>query len=50
VLQHHGGRLEIDSTPGKGSTFTCRFPADRVLRSGHDVTIPATGRAGAAAS
>jgi two-component system, OmpR family, phosphate regulon sensor histidine kinase PhoR len=30
VLQRHHARLEIDSTPGKGSTFTCRFPADRV--------------------
>jgi len=31
VLQRHGARLDIESEPGKGSTFTCRFPADRTL-------------------
>jgi two-component system phosphate regulon sensor histidine kinase PhoR len=30
VLQHHGASLEIDSTPGKGSRFSCVFPARRV--------------------
>jgi two-component system phosphate regulon sensor histidine kinase PhoR len=49
VLQHHGARLDIESVPGKGSTFTCRFPAHRVLRSAHDATIT-PGRAGAASS
>lgn len=32
VLQRHGARLEIKSRLGEGSTFTCRFPADRVTR------------------
>jgi two-component system, OmpR family, phosphate regulon sensor histidine kinase PhoR len=32
VLQRHGARLEVQSKLGAGSTFTCRFPADRVLR------------------
>lgn len=26
VLLRHQGRLDINSTPGKGSTFTCHFP------------------------
>lgn len=29
VLQRHGACLEIQSTLGKGSVFTCRFPVDR---------------------
>jgi two-component system phosphate regulon sensor histidine kinase PhoR len=30
VLNHHKARLEIESQPGKGSTFRCIFPAERV--------------------
>lgn len=30
VLQRHGATLEIESTLGEGSTFTCHFPARRV--------------------
>ncbi|MDE2306102.1 MAG: phosphate regulon sensor histidine kinase PhoR [Gammaproteobacteria bacterium] len=30
VLQRHGGRLEIESVEGKGSTFSCHFPAHRL--------------------
>jgi two-component system phosphate regulon sensor histidine kinase PhoR len=30
VLQRHGGELEIASADGKGSTFTCHFPARRL--------------------
>jgi two-component system, OmpR family, phosphate regulon sensor histidine kinase PhoR len=29
VLTRHGGRLEIKSEPGKGSTFSCFFPKAR---------------------
>ena len=32
VLQNHQGTLLIESEPGKGSTFTCRFPAARICR------------------
>jgi two-component system phosphate regulon sensor histidine kinase PhoR len=31
VLQRHQGRLRIDSTVGKGSTFAAVFPAERVI-------------------
>ena len=31
VLQRHGATLEVASTEGRGSTFTCHFPLRRVL-------------------
>jgi two-component system phosphate regulon sensor histidine kinase PhoR len=31
ALHRHGARLEIDSIEGRGSTFTCHFPADRLF-------------------
>lgn len=31
VLSRHNGRLKIDSEPGKGSTFSAVFPAERVI-------------------
>ena len=34
ILQRHGGRLQIDSEWGKGSTFTCVFPVPTEGRSG----------------
>jgi two-component system phosphate regulon sensor histidine kinase PhoR len=30
VLSRHDGRLEVESEPGKGSVFICRFPHARV--------------------
>lgn len=32
VLLRHGARLEIRSRPGRGSTFLCHFPVERILR------------------
>ena len=32
VLQRHDAELEVESEPGKGSTFTCHFPMDRLAR------------------
>ena len=31
ALHRHGGSLDIDSIDGRGSTFTCHFPPERVL-------------------
>jgi len=31
ILQHHNSMLEIASQEGKGSTFSCQFPAFRVV-------------------
>ena len=31
ALQRHGARLEIESTPGEGSEFTCVFPPERAI-------------------
>jgi signal transduction histidine kinase len=31
LMQLHGGRLEIESTVGEGTTVTVTFPAERLL-------------------
>lgn len=40
ALQHHGATLEVRSEPGRGSVFTCVFPARRVLAQGSETTLP----------
>ena len=32
IMERHGGRLEISSQLGKGSTFACVFPIQRLLK------------------
>src|SRR5579863_8979596 len=32
VLQRHGAELEVQSTLGSGSTFTCHFPPERLAK------------------
>jgi two-component system phosphate regulon sensor histidine kinase PhoR len=32
ILERHDGQLSVDSIPGKGSTFICRFPTHRFIR------------------
>jgi two-component system phosphate regulon sensor histidine kinase PhoR len=31
ALQRHGATLSVDSQEGEGSTFTCHFPANRIV-------------------
>src|SRR5512139_93178 len=46
VLTRHGARLDIRSTPGKGSTFSAIFPAQRVAPQAQEsaTVIPLNGR------
>jgi len=40
ALQRHGATLVIESEEGRGSKFSCRFPATRaVLRSSRDTAV-----------
>jgi two-component system phosphate regulon sensor histidine kinase PhoR len=32
ILDRHGAELKISSTEGRGSTFSCHFPLDRLIR------------------
>jgi two-component system phosphate regulon sensor histidine kinase PhoR len=43
VLQRHGGTLDIDSTLGSGSTFTCHFPPQHVSESSPSLESRAAG-------
>jgi two-component system phosphate regulon sensor histidine kinase PhoR len=50
VLTRHGARLDIQSTPGKGSTFSAIFPVQRVQHQPEEsgTVIPFPGREQAA--
>jgi two-component system phosphate regulon sensor histidine kinase PhoR len=48
VLTRHGARLEIQSIPGKGSTFSAVFPAHRKQQAPEGsavIPFPARGQA-----
>ncbi|MEX1082497.1 MAG: ATP-binding protein, partial [Halofilum sp. (in: g-proteobacteria)] len=39
ALTRNGGELDIDSTPGRGSTFSCVFPAERLVTLGQAAPV-----------
>ena len=41
VLLRHDGQLDIRSTPGRGSTFTCHFPSHRLASEEAATSSPA---------
>jgi two-component system phosphate regulon sensor histidine kinase PhoR len=49
ALQRHGGWLDVRSTEGKGSAFTCQFPLERIWHmelgdAARDADLAASGR------
>lgn len=48
VLIRHGARLEIESEIGKGSTFICIFPAERIVTTSDNNSHSSTSGASAA--
>lgn len=40
ILERHDGHLNVESTPGSGSSFSCRFPRERIVSA---EPVPITG-------
>ena len=43
VLKRHDARLNIESVVGKGSTFACKFPPERVVTTTMGESLPKVG-------
>ena len=43
LVELHGGRFDLQSQVGVGTTVTVRFPATRIIRSRHDAYAPGEG-------
>jgi signal transduction histidine kinase len=43
LVELHGGRFDLQSQVGVGTTATVRFPATRIIRSRHDTYAPGVG-------
>jgi two-component system cell cycle sensor histidine kinase PleC len=39
MMELHGGSLSLQSEEGKGTKVICRFPVDRVIKAGQDMTF-----------
>ena len=45
ALQRHGAWLEVQSTEGKGSVFTCHFPPQRIWQATPTAVVTAAAPA-----
>ncbi len=44
VLERHDATLEIESTPGRGSRFSCQFPLSRIIVAEADLSAGISGK------